>query len=135
MVPEKSCSSFGFCPNYLPPPPNHKFGQHVQLFSDIEIQDLRVSLGLKILDNLCNIQYILNIQSYHYQNLVRIESKCSQNEVRMLSEIAMQCNDDHATMRESNFVCFFDNRLRRELLVSLIYHQNWHPTAKLDPIG
>ena len=38
-----------------PLPPNHKFGQHVQLFSDIEIQDLRVSLGLKILDNLCNI--------------------------------------------------------------------------------
>ena len=41
--------SFGFCPNYLQPPHSPQFGKLVQLFSDVEIQDLKVSLGLKIL--------------------------------------------------------------------------------------
>ena len=44
---KKSCSSFRFCPNYLLPSP--QFGQLVQLFSDVEIQDLKVSLRLQIL--------------------------------------------------------------------------------------
>ena len=35
---EKKCCSFGFCPNYPPP----QFGQLVQLFSDVKIQDLKV---------------------------------------------------------------------------------------------
>ena len=52
--PRKNCCSFGFCPNYLPPFP--QFGQLVQLFSDVEIQDLKVSLGLKILHIHYNIQ-------------------------------------------------------------------------------
>ena len=30
---------------------------------------------------------------------------------------------------------FFGNRLGRELLVSLIYHKSWHPSAILDHIG
>ena len=42
----KNCCSFGFCPNFPPPP---HFGQLVQLFSDVEIQDLKDSLGLKML--------------------------------------------------------------------------------------
>ena len=33
----------------LPPPPSSQFRQLVQLFSDVKIQDLKVSLGLKIL--------------------------------------------------------------------------------------
>ena len=41
--------SFGHFLNYLsPPPPLPQFGQLVQLFSDVEIQDLKVSVGLKI---------------------------------------------------------------------------------------
>ena len=50
-----SCS-FGFCPNYRPPVPD--FGQLVQLFSDVKIQDLKVSLGLKILYIHRNTLYI-----------------------------------------------------------------------------
>ena len=38
----------------LLPPPSLQFGQLVQLFFDVEIQDLKVSLGLKILYILCN---------------------------------------------------------------------------------
>ena len=37
-------------------------------------------------------------------------------------EMKLKSDDDHATKRESNLVWFFDNRLWRELLVSLIYH-------------
>ena len=33
----------------LPPPLSPQFGHFVQLFSDVKIQDLTVSLGLKIL--------------------------------------------------------------------------------------
>ena len=39
---KENCSSFGFCPNYLPPS-SHQFGQLVQLFSAVEIHDLKVS--------------------------------------------------------------------------------------------
>ena len=35
---KKSCCSFGFCPNYLLPPP--QFGQLVQLFLNAKIVDL-----------------------------------------------------------------------------------------------
>ena len=48
----KNCCSFGFCPIYLPPSP--QFGQPVQLFSNLKIQDLKVSLGLKMLYVLYN---------------------------------------------------------------------------------
>ena len=41
------------------PPPLPQFGQLVKLFSDVEIQDLKVSLELKILYILYNILYIL----------------------------------------------------------------------------
>ena len=53
----KNCCSFGFCPNFLLPP-SPPFGQLVQLFSDAKIQDLRVSLELKILYIQYNILYI-----------------------------------------------------------------------------
>ena len=39
-------------------PPSPQFGQLVQLFSDVKIQDLKVSLELKIL---CILYYILHI--------------------------------------------------------------------------
>ena len=38
--------------------PSPQFGQLVQIFSDVEIQDSQVSLGLKILYMLYNIIYI-----------------------------------------------------------------------------
>ena len=40
----------------------------------------------------------------------------------------MKSDDDHATMRESNLVWFFDNRLWKEILVSLI-------SLELAPFG
>ena len=40
-------------------------------------------------------------------------------ELRTLKQ-EMKSDDDHATMRESNLVWFFDNRLWTEILVSLI---------------
>ena len=40
--------------------PSLQFGQHVQLFSDVEIQDLQVSLGLEIL----YILYIYNLKQF-----------------------------------------------------------------------
>jgi len=40
-IPEKKNScSFLFCPNYLSLPPSPQFGQLIQLFSDVELQDL-----------------------------------------------------------------------------------------------
>ena len=45
----KYCFSFGFCPNYLPLASPLQFGQLVQLFPNVEIQDLKDSLGLKLL--------------------------------------------------------------------------------------
>ena len=44
---EKETFSFGHCPNYLTPPPWPQFGQLGPLFSDVKIQDLKVSLELK----------------------------------------------------------------------------------------
>ena len=80
---------------------------------------------------------IVRIQSERSRNIARISSRYSQNVVRSswCMKQEMKSDDDHATMRESNLVWFFDSRLWRKRLVSLTYHQNWHPTAKLDPIG
>ena len=44
------------------PPPSPKFGQLLQRFADVEIQDLKVSLGLKILYIHYNIIYNLKKQ-------------------------------------------------------------------------
>ena len=47
-VNEKKTFSFGHCPNYLnPPTPWPQFRQLGPLFSEVEIQDLKVSLELK----------------------------------------------------------------------------------------
>ena len=43
------------------PPPSPKFGQLLQRFADVEIQDLKVSLGLKILYILYDILYRYNL--------------------------------------------------------------------------
>ena len=51
---KKNCFSFGFCPNYL------QFGELLLYFSNVEIQELKVSLELKILYILYNILYICN---------------------------------------------------------------------------
>ena len=53
---KKNCCSFGFCPNYLPPSP--QFGHLVQFFSNVKIQNLKVSLGLKLLYIHDDILYI-----------------------------------------------------------------------------
>ena len=52
--------SFWHCPNY----PSPQLGQLVQLFSDDKIQDLKVSLGPKILYILCilNLKKQLKVQ-------------------------------------------------------------------------
>ena len=55
--------SFGHCPNSLTPPPWPQFGQLGPLFSDVKIQDLKVSLELKILYILYNILYICNLKN------------------------------------------------------------------------
>ena len=44
---KKKTFSFGHCPNYLTPPPWPQFGQLGPLFSEVEIQDLKVSLELR----------------------------------------------------------------------------------------
>ena len=54
----KYCFSFGFCPNYLPLASPPQVGQLVQLFPDVEIQDLKDSLGLKLLYVLYVVLYI-----------------------------------------------------------------------------
>ena len=60
----KKTFSFGHCPNYLnPPPPSPQFGQLGPLFSDVKIQDLKVSLELRILYVLYNILYICNLKN------------------------------------------------------------------------
>ena len=46
-----------------PPPPWHQFGQLGPLFSEVEIQDLKVSLELRILYVLYNILYICNLKN------------------------------------------------------------------------
>ena len=51
--PEKKLPFFRILPNFLfPPPTSPKFGRLVQLFSDVEIQDLKDSLLYYILYNL-----------------------------------------------------------------------------------
>ena len=45
----KKTFSFGHCPNHLNPPPSPQFGQLGPLFLEVEIQDLKVSLELRIL--------------------------------------------------------------------------------------
>ena len=46
-----------------PPPPWPQFGQLGPLFSEVEIQDLKVSLELKILYILYNVLYICNLKN------------------------------------------------------------------------
>ena len=46
-----------------PPPPWPQFGQLGPLFSEVEIQDLKVSLELKILYMLYDILYICNLKN------------------------------------------------------------------------
>ena len=60
---EKRTFSFGHCPNYLTPTPWPQFGQLGPLFSEVEIQDLKVSLELRILYILYNILYICNLKT------------------------------------------------------------------------
>ena len=63
-VNRKKTFSFGHCPNYLnPPPPWPQFGQLGPLFSEVKIQDLKVSLELKILYILYDILYICNLKN------------------------------------------------------------------------
>ena len=56
---EKKTFSFGHCPNYLNPP-WPQFGQLGPFFSEVKIQDLKVSLEIKIL---YIILYICNIKN------------------------------------------------------------------------
>ena len=58
----ENCYSFGFCPNYLHPSP--QFGQLEQFFSDVKIQDLKISLELKVL-------YILH--TYNLKNSLKFK--------------------------------------------------------------
>ena len=51
----KKTFSFGHCPNHLNPPHDPNSGNLVLFFSEVEIQDLKVSLELRILYILCNI--------------------------------------------------------------------------------
>ena len=62
-VNRKKTFSFGHCPNFLTPPPWPQFGQLGPLFSDVKIQDLKVSLELRILYVLYNILYICNLKT------------------------------------------------------------------------
>ena len=59
----KKTFSFGHCPNYLNPPPWPQFGQLGPLFSEVKIQDLKVSLELRILYVLYDILYICNLKN------------------------------------------------------------------------
>ena len=59
----KKTFSFGHCPNPLTPPPWPQFGQLGPLFLEVEIQDLKVSLELRILYVLYNILYICNLKN------------------------------------------------------------------------
>ena len=59
----KKTFSFGLCPNSPPPPPWPQFGQIGPLFSEVKIQDLKVSLELWILYILYNILYICNLKN------------------------------------------------------------------------
>ena len=53
-------------------PPSPQFGQLVELFSDVEIQDLKVNLGLKILCIHYNILYIYNLKKHFKVQIIGI---------------------------------------------------------------
>ena len=53
---------FRALPELPNPPPSPQFGQLGPLFSDVKIQDLKVSLELKILYILYDILYICNLK-------------------------------------------------------------------------
>ena len=57
---DRKMLSFGHCPNY----PSPQYRQIVQIFTDVEIPELKVSFGLKIL-------YILNI--FNLSNSVKFK--------------------------------------------------------------
>ena len=59
----KKTFAFGHCPNHLDPPPWPQFGQLGPLFLEVEIQDLKVSLELRILYVLYIILYICNLKN------------------------------------------------------------------------
>ena len=59
----KKTFSFGHCPNHLTPPPDPNSGNLVLFFSEVKIQDLKVSLELKLLYILYNILYICNLKN------------------------------------------------------------------------
>ena len=54
---------FRALPELPKPPPWPQFGQLGPLFSEVEIQDLKVSLELRILYVLYNILYICNLKN------------------------------------------------------------------------
>ena len=61
---------FRALPESPKPPPWPQFGQLVPFFSEVKIQDLKVSLQLKILYILYNILYICNLKnSYKFNTL------------------------------------------------------------------
>ena len=58
---EKKTFYFGHCSNYLTPPPHDpNSGNLLLFFSEVEIQDLTVSLELKILYNILHISNLKN---------------------------------------------------------------------------
>ena len=68
--PEKKMLYFGHCLNFLfpqPPPPN--LGNLYNFFSDVRIQDLKVSLGLKVL----YILYLYNLKDSSKLKLLALE--------------------------------------------------------------
>ena len=67
--PEKTAVLLDFV-QITSPAPSPQFGQLVQLFSDVGIQDLKESIGLKILYVLYFIPYIYNLKK---QFKVRIQ--------------------------------------------------------------
>ena len=64
---------FRALPKLHPPPPSPQFGQLLQCFADVEIQDLKVSLGLKILYMLYNILYKYNLKQFKAQIICLLE--------------------------------------------------------------
>ena len=61
---EEKLLFFRILPHHLPPSPSPQFGKLVKLFSDVNILELRDSLGLKILyDYIYIILYIYNLKT------------------------------------------------------------------------
>ena len=63
----KKTSSFGHCPNHLTPPPLTPFRATWSFFWEVKIQDLKISLELKILYVLYDILYICNLKTVKVQ--------------------------------------------------------------------